>query len=353
MIFSNPGNLIRNGYSAFTRWRNYSNSRKQAKNFRDAVIKENGGSRVTSDMITSMKSEMKERFGDDGHWPWIALYAELRGEYIPGWLPDDHYAFQFLPSINRDPGAVLSTVKTYDHRLFQGFAIEPLALRISGSWFLGDMRKIENEDPLRYIRNLGREIVIKRDKAPSGKGILFKHSNEVTDNDFKPGYDYLVQPSVRQHTSLAELHRESVSTLRITTYLMPDGAIEVKHRTIRFGVSKDRVVNSSGLFVFLNDDGHVVSNARDDLGLDRGSEHPDTKYPYKNLIVPSMSIAIQHCKEAHLTFPYIRFIAWDLYIDETGQPKMIEWNARRPDMWVNEALIGPLWGDEFDSLAAG
>lgn len=350
------GDMIRKGYGSFERWRSYANSRKQAREFRKEVVRENGKSHVTPSMLRSMKEEMKQRFGDPGHWPWIALYAELRGEYIPGWVPDDLYSFQMLPGMNPTPGAEMSTVKSFDHRLFPGFAIEPELIRINRAWFNSKMEPADPHESMDRLRREGRELVIKRDRSPSGEEIDFIRSEDLSMELFRNEYNYLVQPSLVQHESLAALYSGSVNTLRVTTFLREDGSIEIKHRSLRFGVGGKRIVNVSkgGLCFILTPDGAVSSSALDKLGLSRGEIHPDTGYRFSDLRVPSVPEAEERCRKAHLRFPYLRFIAWDLYIDTDGVPGMIEWNALRPDMWVNEALIGPLWSrEQIDEILLG
>lgn len=349
------GFLVRKGFSVFVNWRNYSNSRKQAQKFRKAVVRDNGYSCVTSGMIREIKAEMRERYGDAGHWPWIALYAELRGEYIPGWVPDDFYTYVMLPVMNPLPGAGMSTIKSFDHQLFPGFAIQPELLRINNVWFDSEMKPVDPHEQIERLRAEGRELVIKRDKSPSGQEIDFIRSNELSMGLFRAGYNYLIQPSLTQHRSLAKLYSHSVNTLRITTLLSDRGTIEIKHRSLRFGVAGKRIVNVSlgGFCLILDSDGKVRSGALDELGVNNGDSHPDTGYRFSDLRVPAVSEAEELCRQAHLRFPYLRFIAWDLYIDLEGNPRMIEWNAIRPDMWVNEALIGPLWSQgELDEIMA-
>ena len=108
-MIKKAGNFIRKGFESFNRWRGYTNSRKEARNFRKIVNAHKGKSCVTGEMISSMKAEMKQRFGDEGHWPWIALYSELRGEYIKGWVPNDFYVFEIIPAVNPVHISYLST----------------------------------------------------------------------------------------------------------------------------------------------------------------------------------------------------------------------------------------------------
>lgn len=339
------GQWIRNGYESFEAWRKFSNSRKEALRLRKVIAEKKSAPFAGRTIIEKAKHESDARFGDPGHWPWLALYAELREEYIEGWLPDDIYTFQLIPKLNPPKINYLSTVKSFESRIFGDFAIQPLYTRVNGQFFNSKLRKIDDTVFYSEMNAYGGEVVLKRDSSPSGKEIEFKQSGSVIEADFRDDYDYVVQPSVKQHAILAEVYSESVNTLRVTTYLKRTGEIDVKHLTLRVGVDGGRIVNVSqgGLCLYLDREGRVMSEAIDNIGLARGRYHPDTGLLFENLRVPSVPDAVTACKENHLKFPYLRFIAWDLYIDTEGRPRMIEWNAVRPDMWVNEALIGPLW----------
>ena len=295
-----------------------------------------------------MKREMKKRFGDEGHWVWIALYTEVRGEYIEGWVPDDFYSFRILPYINPQPWNRLSTCKSFDHRLFPGFAIVPELIRINGIWFDAEMKRVDIEEEVKRLGAENREFVIKRDSSPSGHGIDFVDGADLSLDYFKRGFNYLIQPSIKQHESLSQLHHASLNTFRVTTFIKSSGNVEVKFRTLRVGSGGRRIANVSrgGLLLFLNEEGRAVTNALDEWGIEGEQAHPDTRFYYSDLKVPSVPLAEELCRRNHLQVPYVRLIAWDLYIDQNEMPQMIEWNAVRPDLWVNEAWIGPLWGEE-------
>ncbi len=339
------GQLIRRSYSKFERWRKYANSRNQAKKIRDDVIKKKGYSCVTDDVRIKIKDYAKERFGDTGYSAWLELYAELREEFIEGWIPEDYYSIEMIPQMNPRNIADISNLKTFDHRIFKEFAIEPLAVKINGRFYDYNQRPLDKNQLLELLRDYGDEVVIKKDLAPSGKDIIFKHSDNVTVQDFTGNQGYIIQPSVKQHKILKELHGASVNTLRITTFFEPSGTISVKHISLRFGIEGIRLSNigAGGLFVFLDNNGTVISNAYNGVGLESGDVHPDSGLKYKELQIPSVKEAVSKCRAAHHQFPYLRFIAWDVYIDREGKPGLIEWNAWMPGIWENEALIGPLW----------
>jgi len=341
------GQLIRQLYNSFETWRNHANSRKQAESIQKQIVSKKGYSVVNKELRKKIRKYAEKRFGDRGYSAWLETYTELKEEFKEGWVPDDYYTFEMIPVLNSRNIAALSNYKSFDHRLFPGFAIDPLFVKINGQFYDYSQRTVTSEEMIDKLREYNDEIVIKLDSAPSGKGVFFKQSGLAVSNDFQAYDNFLIQPSLKQHVILNELYPHSLNTLRVTTFVGRAGETSVKHLSLRFGRFGNRIANVSagGLSVYVDSDGNVVSDAVDEIGLNSGHKHVDTSYIYKNLKVPGVPEAINKCKKAHRLFPYLKFIAWDLFIDEYETPGLIEWNAWMPDMWVNEALIGPLWPD--------
>lgn len=342
------GSLIRSGYSSFERWRNYSNSRKQADGYRQRIAASKSQPYINDAIIKRAKEESGDRFGDPGHWHWLALYAELSENYIEGWLPGDFYTFELIPYLNPRRLAYISTYKSFDHRAIGSFASEPVAVVINGSFYNSAGDRLTPQQFSTMLKDYADDVVIKEDAAASGKGIRFMHSADLGPDEFNFAKSYLVQPLFRQHQALHEVYSGSVNTLRISTYMDPIGVVSVKHKLLRVGHSGNRIVNSGDqdIDLYMDATGKVTGDALDGIGRKREATHPDSGYSFRDLKIPSMQDALDACKNAHYSFPYLRFIAWDLYIDVEGVPRMIEWNAVNPGIWVHEARQGPLWSRE-------
>lgn len=344
-MYQKIGHLIRYGYEWFETWRMHANSRNQAKKIHTNVIEKKSYSAVTDEIRKKIEKYSKKRFGDSGYSAWLELYTELREEFIEGWIPDDYYTYEMIPKMNPRNIADISNLKTFEHRIFGTFSIQPLVIKINGRYFDHKQKSISFEKVKRILHDYDDEIVLKKDFAPSGREILFKHARDVTSGDFLKKCNYLVQPSVEQHKELARLHPESVNTIRVTTYFDGEINVLVKHITLRFGKGGIRISNmtAGGLSLFLDKEGKIISNAYNELAMDAGEVHPTTGVRYKELHIPGIPESVQMCTQLHHRFPYVRFIAWDVFIDSESKPKLIEWNAWMPGIWEAEALIGPLW----------
>ena len=337
--------ILRDGYHSFENWRNYSNVRKEAHKLRKGVIDQKGYSFLDKNLLQRIKEYSHSTFGSSSYWPWLALYAELRDDFKEGWIPEDYYRFELISEINPEPMSSLSTIKSFDYRLFNELAVDPILTKISGSFFDDNLNIVDDQEALNLLRSFGKEMIVKIDGGPSGRGHIFIDSEDIKLSIFEDISDCVIQPVVGQHKCLNELYDQSVNTLRIGTFFSDSGTVEHKYTIVRFGKGGSRLDNiqSGGCFLILDINGNVISPAYNGKGIVVGDKHPDTGFEYEKLKVPSVRLAVEKCKESHLKFPNVKFIAWDIYIDENSSPGLIEWNAKSPGVWILEALEGPLF----------
>lgn len=340
-------NFFRDSYHSFEKWRNYSNVRKEAHRLRKGIVDQKGYSFLDKNLLQRVKEYSHSKFGSFSYWPWLALYTELREDFKEGWIPEEYYKYELLPEINPLSISLLSTVKSFDYRLFEGFAVEPILTKISGSFFDRTLNKIHDHDALKLLKAFEKEMIVKIDGGASGKGHIFVNPDSVERSIFEDISDCVIQPVVTQHSILNDLYNKSVNTLRIVTSLGNNGTVEHKYINLRFGNGGSRIDNicSGGYFVILDINGNSISPAYNANGIVVGDRHPDTGFEFASLKVPFVDEAVKKCKESHLGIPHVKVIAWDVFIDEDGTPGLIEWNAKCPGMWLMEALKGPLFLD--------
>ncbi len=94
--------------------------------------------------------------------------------------------------------------------------------------------------------------------------------------------------------------------------------------------------------MYLDSGGCVISDAFNGIGMEAGDRHPDSGICYRDIVVPCYARAQAACLGAHARYPYAGVVGWDVCIDAEGTPRMLEWNAKSPNLWLNEALIGPI-----------
>jgi len=324
---------------------NHRISRLEADTFREKVARENGKAIVDRKLKLHIKSVCRQKFGSAGYWHWPALYAEMRGEYYENWLPVDFYRFTLLPRWNSL--AELSLYKTFDHKLFGDFAVKPAIICIGGRYYKSDFEPLREIEVKTYLKGVCDEVIVKPDAGRSGEGTGFYKTDQIEAEELIKIKNFVVQPVIKQHPELDRLSNSSVNSIRITTFMDHASEVRLLFANQKFGMGGNRVDNlgSGGMFLRLGNDGEAVTDAMGDYGSKIMEKHPIHGFRFRGFVVPAYKKALEECIRAHKSFPYIRVIGWDVAIDEEGMPKLLEWNARRPGIWVDEALFGPLWND--------
>ena len=332
----------------FNRFAMYRVSRNEARNLRKRLIQIRGQKIVDRTLKAKIKQYSRETFGSAAFWQWLALYTEMRGEFIEGWIPDEFYRFDVLPKVNPDKFALLGQAKTIDHKLFPKMTIEPQLMRLKGVFIDKFGNVLHKSQVGEYLAGLNREMVIKPDDGRQGKGIIFLHSKEIRLEALPIEPDLIFQEKVRQHKSLLEVYPYSVNTFRVLTHIVKGGDILVKFVNLKMGRGGNVLDNIScgGIWVHVKLNGEVSSNAYDEFGLEIGETHPDTGYRFSDLKISFIQDILTLCKKAHKSFSYVGLIGWDVYVNENGKPYIVEWNAKNPWFWDVEALFGPLFSKD-------
>ncbi len=331
-------------------WNTYVDSRMSrddANQIRKRLVSNRGRKIIDKKLDKKIKAYCRKAFGSSSYWPWIALYTELRGEFKEGWMPDDYYRFRLLPKVNPEKFMKFSEAKTIDYKLFNESIVAPIIFRTNGRYYNKGGTFKEISEVRKILDSIKGEVIIKPADGHSGKEIMFKKSKEIKLEELPEETDLVIQKVVSQHPELQKLYPYSVNTFRVMTYLGQDGSVEVKFIINRFGRAGIRVDNASsgGAWIYVNLDGTVETFGYDFIGNKIGQKHPDTHIQYSELKFPFIDKVISFCKEVHLSFPYVRIVGWDVFVDENEEPKLIEWNANNPFFNVIEAHFGPYFAD--------
>jgi hypothetical protein len=253
-----------------------------------------------------------------------------------------------LPKINPPNYCHLGEQKTFDYKLFDEFSVRPLFVFIAGTFYNSNFEYVEKAQVKNFLSDYNDRIVVKEEYGVGGKQVSIIHSSEFIPEKLKVNINYTIQPYIKQYKVLNDLYPDSVNTLRVNTYLRTDGLVTIKFVFLRFGIDGLKVDNNSsgGLYLFFDSSGKHSNLAYDDLGAELGDRHKNTGYLFSDIKVPMFQEILEKCKQAHKKYPYVRFIGWDVCIDSSGEPKLLEWNAINPGFWPQEAKFGPFWTED-------
>lgn len=135
----------------------------------------------------------------------------------------------------------------------------------------------------------------------------------------------IVDEFIVQHPEMSSLYPDSVNTVRMITFLRPDGDVRLLAAVLRIG-NGDVIDNfaSGGMFTMLDEDGVALFP-----GVDKQSnvyrEHPVTGTPIVGFRVPMYDRVWELTQQLARRTPEAPYVGWDLAITPDG-PVVIEGN---------------------------
>ena len=176
-------------------------------------------------------------------------------------------------------------------------------------------------------------LILKGLNGSFGKGIQIVDASLLeTDNwqeklakDYPKGF--VAEELIRQADVLAQLHPQSVNTLRIHT-ICYDGQVEVFHPYIRVGRGSSVVDNagSGGVFSSCDPETGEILTMADETG-NTYTNHPDNGFRLVGFRVPKWEEAFAMARQLALHDPSIHYAGWDLALTDAGWV-LVEGNPR-------------------------
>lgn len=166
------------------------------------------------------------------------------------------------------------------------------------------------------------------------------------------GANFIVQPFMKQHPELSKYCSTSVNPIRIITYksVIDDSIHVLKGGVLRIGYEGEENdgTHGNGKFVGIEDDGTLKHEAVDYLGnritefngVDFGQCHKLPNFDkVKNAAISVAKKVLHH-----------RLLAFDIMIDEQGNPVVFEFNIDDFSMWLAQFTGEVAFGEFTDEI---
>ena len=318
-------------------------------------------------MTEKQKAEIdklfKENYGKKVPYDWHRYFASYTGKFDANFIPE----LLYIPVIEK---------KFNDLKFVPAFSdknLLPLLLSgvenvrtpktylscVKGFFRDENMKLVNKERAIKLLENLtcfGKPTV----DSNSGKMCaIYKFENgidtvsgcsaeEVLD---AMGDNFCFQEIVKNCKSVRNLHKESLNTFRITTYLW-GGKIWHFPVIMRIGRGKSVLDNAhqGGMFIGISDDG-VLNECAFTEFQERYFVHPDSDIEFKGYLIPELKLALECVKALHQRIPQIGMISWDIVVNDCNQVIVIEINVRGQSVWLSQMAHGV--GAFGENTAAG
>lgn len=280
----------------------------------------------------------KDVFGSVKFAPWLEVYSAYRGKFIEGWIPENYFMKVLVPSWRTYNNI---DAKTIAHRILGTEYIPDLAYHINGFWLDREHRHLETSNLKDHLFADTDSVFIKADRGARGNAV-----RKVTRDEFDPEQlsrrgNLVVQTAIDQHPLFAQFTPNCVATLRITTVKPPGQPAEFKASILRFARDGATFVTPNAIRVPIMDDQGALSESAVDKNWVRHTAHPDSNVAFSGKRVPGFQRAVALCKKLHDESPFSVLIGWDVAIDRSGAPVLMEWNQGIAGIALSEASQGP------------
>ncbi|MDY3007204.1 hexapeptide transferase [Anaerococcus sp. AGMB00486] len=150
---------------------------------------------------------------------------------------------------------------------------------------------------------------------------------ETTYNDLR-NKSTLCEEYLTQCKELKEFNDSSINSLRVVTIRKANNEVEVVGGLLRIG-RKGRIADNfhhMGICAYLDPKEGIVSTMGIDKTYTRHVVHPDSRKQIVGFKVPHWHDVVKTVKEAALLVPEVRYIGWDVVINEDYKVVLVEGN---------------------------
>lgn len=336
--------LCRSVYQKVDLFMEARNARKSCKSQLEKI---KGGFKGNKEHFSSQVLPFWSKYNIKPKKMWYDLYCNKSEEYDPRYIPEDLYWQKIYPTLNRPSFRHAYTDKCFYNHLFPYLKQPRTILRNRNHCFYDASGEIINFSQAKSILESEDSFLIKP-AIYSGEGVdIFFYEKDNGQNvnleNLMDAYgsDYIVQKVVSQHEILANIHPNSLNTIRVISFLF-QGEVHISSAILRMGVGGSRLdnVSAGGIACPIHPDGNLAKKA-----IDRFSQwveiHPSGTV-FSEIKIPSYEQVISLITRSHKDIPHFGIIGWDFAIDDGGDPVFIEYNGA-PGM--NQVSCGPLFGD--------
>ena len=288
-----------------------------------------------------------------------AFYTEKTNKFEASYIPDDLWFTDIDRHFNNRQKAKVIDHKSYYERIFAGKNVkhpETILHRINGFWYNSKMEML-SEDEAEKLVKFEQALFIKVSQGScGGRGVKFVSQTNGKDivEDFKKFIrnkkDVVVQRVIKQHPELSRVGESSLNTLRILS-LLNEKEVKIYSSILRMGIGNSKVDNASsgGIICGIEEDGRLKDPAYTMYG-EKFNCHPTTNVKFSDVVIPSFDKALNLVKDLHPMIPDFRLVSWDIAINSSGEPILLEVNLCMGGLDFHQLTNGPVFKEDTEKI---
>lgn len=325
----------------------------EKKKFRDKRrVEICNSTKLSQEQIDSVEKLYKNNYGKKIPLTWHKSYTAYTGRFDKYYFPEILYIPEFERYMNYNQS--LANVLE-DKNLLYVFAkasnVRMPRMYLScqaGIYKDAENKVLDFEKACALISNIGVCFAKPSIGTDSGRGCEVyclvngtdTKSGKTSDMILKDlGKNFTIQERLVCHESIRKIYDGSVNTFRIMTYRWKNQIIVAPIMRIGRGGSYLDNAHAGGMFIALSDDGTLHKTAFTEF-KEEFVEHPDSKLKFEGYRIPLLPNVVDAVKRMHYSLPAIGVINWDMTLDESGQPVLIEANVNGGSIWLFQMAHG-------------
>ncbi|MCQ2294038.1 MAG: hypothetical protein MJZ67_00135 [Bacteroidales bacterium] len=286
---------------------------------------------------------------------WFDVYnkTNLFGNDLKLYIPDGYY-YSVIDTFFNDPlrCKYMDDKNLYDLYFHDVNQAKMICRKEKGLFLDGEYRVITMQDAVNLCSKCGQVIIKPSVESWAGAGI--KKWNAENDNISvlvdalsTPG-SFVIQEIIKQHSCLSQFNATCVNTMRLVT-LFFEGEVHVVTAVAIMG-GKGAFTNHlhrGGLICGIHSDGSLFHTAFDG-NLNMYKQHPNGPI-FSDCKILNFNKCVDLVKSlSPRLFGMSKLTAWDITIDETGEPLLIEANFEYGG--IVQKAGGPIFGEMTESI---
>lgn len=308
--------------------------------------------------LHEIRSYWNDHYGRPVHPLWHIACARVTGIKDVRYIPNHEWWEEILPFFNdASLRAAFRDKNLSDVFLNGAHTPQTIIKRMHGRYYAGDNTPMSLSDIEQHLMAVQNDMVVKPSQTDDGYGIrslvvrnpqIHLNNRPCTLGDIEAQYgdNFIIQERIAQHPLMAQVHPDSVNTVRMVTFRWQN-EIRVLMAFARFGRDGKLTDNAGtgGLCCGIDREGRLNDTAVDGTGTVY-SRHPTSGYSFADRIsIPNYDCICKLALDLHKQIFHFDLVSWDFAIGHQGEPIFLEVNFQGVVHVYQFACRKPVFGD--------